>query len=918
MSGLMVLALAGASISVMAVHGTAAQASMVQQRSADFNIPAQSASAALREFSRQAGVQVLFSSDAVAGMRTNALTGRHTHGRALSILLAGTPLEAVRNGARQYSVRIPRNARTTAAVRGESNAASGRAAQRQTRLAANGPTRRSATSAAGAAQGQNGQTAETGALLAAAIEDEERRRNEVIVVTGTNIRGIAPESSPAQVYDREDIQNSGVSTVEQFIDRLPQNFGGGSSADVPALPNDRNAAFNRTRGSGVNLRGLGSGATLVLLNGRRLAPSGEVGDFVDVSTIPLSAIEQIDVVADGASAIYGADAIAGVVNFRLREDYEGIEVYGRHGTATEGGVDEIRAGVTLGTEWNSGSILFSYDFYDRDSLGAEERDFSINEFLPHDLLPEQERHSALLSITQDLSESFTLRGHGIYSKRDTQFFSSIFGFGFPRFSDTSSEQYGFSVSLESALGGDWLLVTSADFHSVSEIADITGSFPAQRDIDSELWSIDVLLNGTAFHVPGGDVKVAFGLSYREEDFSNFNGLSDAFENDAEREVAAAYAETLIPIFGPDNRQPGLERLEITLAGRYDDFSEFGDTFNPKIGVVWSPLSGLRFRGTFGTSFNPPNLAEIGNLRGGIVNIRFRPDPLSPNGSSLVLLNQTAADDLGPEEATTWTAGVDYTKEFESGSFEARLTYFDIEFDGRIDTPTNSISSILPNSDLFSEIIVRNPDPALVDQVVSVAQSQAGVFDFSGGAFQTGSDIDVLIDNRLRNLARANTSGVDLNLSYRTRSSIGNLDFSFNSNYIFEQERGITPQSPLFDVVDTIFNPADLRLRGGATWTRDGFAASLFVNYVDGYSDNRVSPAVPVDSWTTVDLNLSYDAGERERHAFLRNIRFSLSVLNLFDQDPPFIASDQFTPNAFDPTNSNPLGRFVALQITKSW
>ena len=206
------------------------------------------------------------------------------------------------------------------------------------------------------------------------VEKSETERNslrqDVIIVTGTNIRGIAPDSSPTEVFSREDMQESGASTIQDFLKTMPQNFGGGSNAEViGGLPNDFSASYNSGRsgtyGSSANLRGLGSGSTLVLLNNHRIAPSSGLGDFVDISLFPASAIEQIEVLTDGASSIYGGDAVAGVMNFILRDDYDGAEAMVRYGSVTDGDLDEYRASLTLGEAWDGGNALIAYEYFNR-------------------------------------------------------------------------------------------------------------------------------------------------------------------------------------------------------------------------------------------------------------------------------------------------------------------------------------------------------------------------------------------------------------------------------------------------------------------------------------------------------------------------------------------------------------------------
>ena len=136
-----------------------------------------------------------------------------------------------------------------------------------------------------------------------------------IIVTGSRIRG-ARNPSPLIEVGREAMKDSGRTTVADVIRSIPQNFGGGQNPGLGFnVPQSSGADVGG--GSSVNLRGLGSDATLTLLDGRRLAYSAAL-QSVDISAIPFGAIERIEIVPDGASTIYGSDAVAGVVNVILR------------------------------------------------------------------------------------------------------------------------------------------------------------------------------------------------------------------------------------------------------------------------------------------------------------------------------------------------------------------------------------------------------------------------------------------------------------------------------------------------------------------------------------------------------------------------------------------------------------------------
>src|SRR5690606_31931103 len=130
--------------------------------------------------------------------------------------------------------------------------------------------------------------------------------------------------------DRQDIERSGYATTQDLVRSLPQNLSTVSDTTFGAANGGIDTGYG---GSGVNLRGLGSESTLVLVNGRRLAAAGR-GDFVDVSLIPLSAVERVEILTDGASAIYGSDAVGGVVNLILRKNFEGAETRLRYGAVS--------------------------------------------------------------------------------------------------------------------------------------------------------------------------------------------------------------------------------------------------------------------------------------------------------------------------------------------------------------------------------------------------------------------------------------------------------------------------------------------------------------------------------------------------------------------------------------------------------
>ncbi|GAA4891852.1 TonB-dependent receptor [Ferrimonas pelagia] len=196
--------------------------------------------------------------------------------------------------------------------------------------------------------------------VAQANDDVER-----IEVTGSRISRTDMETaSPVEVLDRDFIEKSGVSNIAELLRQVPANQ---STQDVRQTNGFAGAA------TGVDLNGLGVGSTLTLLNGRRMAlhgrPDGSTQMFVNIDSIPLAAVERVEVLRDGASAIYGSDAIAGVVNIILRKDYEGVELSSRYGHTTDGSdMGEWENSLFIGTANDKTSMNMMVSHYKRQEV----------------------------------------------------------------------------------------------------------------------------------------------------------------------------------------------------------------------------------------------------------------------------------------------------------------------------------------------------------------------------------------------------------------------------------------------------------------------------------------------------------------------------------------------------------------------
>lgn len=208
---------------------------------------------------------------------------------------------------------------------------------------------------------------------------------ERITVTGSNIKRVQDESAQVlQVITKEEINRAGITSAEQLIASISANGTGAdnlsSNTGIQLGSTDRNNNGN----SSANLRGLGAASTLVLLNGRRVSTHGAKGNAVDLNSIPLAAVERVEVLKDGASAIYGTDAIGGVINFILRKDYRGVEVTAFSDTTADGGGNIYRGSILggMGDLAKDGYNLMASLTFDRNErLDAPQRKF-VNGYQP--------------------------------------------------------------------------------------------------------------------------------------------------------------------------------------------------------------------------------------------------------------------------------------------------------------------------------------------------------------------------------------------------------------------------------------------------------------------------------------------------------------------------------------------------------
>lgn len=855
----------GATAITTILCATAAQAQPA--READYALPAQALARSLREVSIRSGTSVIAPSDLVAGRRAPALRGRYGARQALEVLLQGTGLR----------VTIVGDALVVSLA---------------------------------------GATAEGDV----ASPPQQVAESEPIIVTGTNIRGGEP-TSPLITITRQDIERTGATSVDELMRTIPQNTQGGVNKETFGLPTPDQDPTDH--GSGLNLRGLGQRATLVLVNGRRLAPSSS-GSFVDVSLIPVSAVERVEILTDGASAIYGSDAVGGVVNFILRDHLEGLESSVQAGTTTSGGGDQLLLSQSVGHDWTSGHAMLAYEYRLENQVEAGDRPFTINLRPGTYLLPRERRHSLLGTLEQELLPNLTLGVTGSFARRtsDRTVFQSVSPL--PVGADAEAESTSIAAELSYELPGDWRLRLDGNY-AVSD-ANQRQTQPGgielvnARRVRNAILEGGLRVDGSLIELPAGIVRLAFGAQARREDYR------DAFEStsipevvrEAHRDALSAYGELLVPLFSRLNRRPGLERLQVSAAVRYDRYSGTESTVDPKVGLLWSPLRGLNLRGSYSTSFRAPLLSEVsGNYSVIYVPaVFFYADPSQAPAGSIAAVVQGSNPDVRPETSRNWSFGGDWSPSFVPG-LTLTANYYDIRFSDRIALPTSRANVI--GDPAFAPIVDLSPDVAALTDLIANAQT---VLDFSGPGFSDGgstpADVGVVLDTRVNNTAFTRTRGFDVGIRYAFSIGANAFVLDANVNHIIQFDEQLTSASPTIISVDRPYRPLDWRGRAGIAWSRVNWTGSLFVNHADSYQDDRLATSTRIGAHTTVDVSLSYTF--QAPGSWLRGTRISLYVENLFENDPPRLLPETGSTSGlgYDPVNASGRGRFVALQLRRVW
>ncbi len=902
--------------SVLASGMVAAQT----EQPVEVNIAAQDLSSALTAFGRQTKTVIAFTPETVGSKQAPAVKGELPPPEVLNTLLADTGLEYRYMDDGMVIVR-------TASATDAGDDQPGK--------------RRPASSPVLMAQNRISRNQQTASQTNRSERPSGRTNNKLptldeIIVTGTSIRGVIPESSPLQIYDAIDIRNTGAVTAEGFISTLTQNNNTLTAVGAGASAREDNTGENNA----ADLRGLGVGTTLVLLNGRRMAPSSG-GRTADLSFIPLGAVDRVEVLTDGASAVYGADAVGGVINFVLKDRQDGAETVLGYG-AVDGGREQLRISQSLGFNWADGNALIALSYFDQNSLDASDRDYS-QDAAPRTLIGEDTRASVLATFTKYLPGDGSVSGDLLYSRREPRNYgaTAVSGQFVEREYDNTQTVMNLAIGypIGEKLDAE-LLVTLAEY--AQERVSFTTNFgvpplgPSLFDEDSGTLDLTAKLEGDLAHLRSGAIRFSLGAGYSEDEIERLIDSSLSVPGsiptvtERTRDTRYVFAEIYAPIVSPKQAVPGIRRLELNLAARHTDFSDFGGYTNPKVGALWSPTESLTIRGTYSESIRAPFLLQLVPSGGSGVlfppTLFGLPDIWSTDGSSVMLwLSGSGKQGLGPEEAKTYTFGFD----FDLSALSISTTYYNIEYTDRIANPDPSNAALRDPQD-FGPLLNLNPT---IESITTILSELSSYNDFAGcfceldpatvDPLTVQASMTVLYDTRIQNVAVSETDGVDLSIDYTMDALGGTLSFGANATKIFSYDQRAFAEALPTPLVDTLLFPADFKGRAYVGLQRDNWSAHLNVNYIDDY-DNPLDDANPtVESWTTADLTLAYTI-PTQANTFLGGIRFGLSIQNILDEDPPLVPVEvtrgtaiQF-PIGFDPANANPFGRAVDFHVSKRW
>jgi iron complex outermembrane receptor protein len=742
-------------------------------------------------------------------------------------------------------------------------------------------------------------------------EPDEASAAEVIV-TGTRQSGLEVANSPApvQVLDEEALRRVG---QPDLIQAIAQNI---PSFNAQAFGGDTAALTLSAR-----LRGLSPNHTLVLIDGKRrhgtanLAVLGgpyQGGAATDLNFIPVTAIERIEVLQDGAAAQYGTDAIAGVINVILRKTPSGGQVGLTGGGYMDGGGDSGNVAANIGFGGAFGSYLNitaeTRSHYRSDRGGVDPRAIDPARLAAWPSLRDAPGYPYVNKIQGDAKYNIYLASYnagmsianetelysfGTYGRKNAQAYENyrtpdripaVHPNGFNPQEESEEQDFAVTAGLRgkvltawswdfsSTYGKDDIRVntidsanislfndtgfTPTDFHAGDFIAEQwTTNFDVGRDFEVGLASPLHLAVGVEHRRETYEIKAGDEASRYKEGAQSYPGFALTDAKRASRDNDAVYVDVAVS---------PMEKLQVDIAGRFEHFSDFGDTSVGKLTSRYDFTPSFALRGTVSTGFRAPTLAEsyysATNVSPSSAFVQLPPN--SP-AASLV-----GVEGLKPEDSTNFSLGV----VLRPSRYVITLDAYQIDISDRI----------VGSGSLFGTGGAIN-SPAVVaaiaanGNVLDPTVTSTGIAIFSNG-----------LDTRTR--------GAELTMNWPSEFKWGEVNWSIGANYNKTEVTDVNPtpaplQPQLLYNATAIsdLETASPKYRGvvGAVWTRDRFSVSLKetlygpasrMNNLNGgpYFETKIG-ATPI-----TDLEIAYQASA---------LKFAMGANNLFNEYPDETNSD---------------------------
>lgn len=786
------------------------------------------------------------------------------------------------------------------------------------------------------------------------INQEAPKRMEKMEIIGSHIKRTDIEGpSPVQTLDRQYIDQTGYNSAGDILREITANSFGSQREE---------SGLTTAGGASVNLRGLGASRTLVLLDGKRIPADGVVAS-VDLNMIPAAAIERIDILKDGGSALYGSDAIGGVVNIVTRKNFVGTEVEIRQEATELPGGNRRTISLTHGNSGSNWNYSTSFQYRDHEKVFSRDRAWfkegvssntptanyvtqtsggvtappACTEFQPNgrcrynyadfsSSIPEIRQFNNVTSFNYDLMSDLRLSGQfkGSYKETNHNFAPGVVqttvnsavidSYNLPghnagddvfilwrssalgtRDNEDIETSVGGNLSIEKELFATWDTELTVGGERIRRANEATNGY-ARRDVinqaiesgqinpfTSTINSIPENLrynptedmttentytewrsSGELFDNWSGPVGMAFGAGYSYEKFTLQRDLESVSENVVgggagsngygTRQSQFVYTEFGIPLH---------RTLELNLAGRLDNFSDFGSTINPGAALAFRPIDSVLLRASASTGFKAPNLISL--HRSTSRSARYVTDN---NDNTLEMSSFTTGNkDLLEETSKTYSFGVvaEPTK-----LFNFSLDFFRTDIENQVGVNYQGlVDAYFNGEDLgqYKTVITDEDGDGTIDTIYT-AES---------------------------NISQTNVSGFDIGMGTDFRvPKIGVFNIQNTFSYTLKFEQSDFPTLPGEDKVGTAGFPRwkNNIMLGYMPTDRLGIAANWNMT---AKHQNLVESTGERPQYTRMDAQVAYQ--------ILSKGTITVGAKNVFGEDPPMDrsnATDMLNTSLYDP------------------